>query len=270
MKSAITICLVPEAKSGPFVFHGDLEQGCRKAAELGFDAVEVFTPSGSSPLLSPLRSLLQTYSLSLAAVGTGAGWLCHQWSLASADHETRSHALQFIESIIDFAGELGAPAIVGSMQGRVLPGQDRGECLRWLEEGLATLAERAKHWNQPLFYEPLNRYETNFFNRQVDAMHWLDDAKVDNVLLLADLFHMNIEESDVAGSLREIRNRLGHIHFADSNRCAIGMGHTQMDPIMHVLKEIEYRGYLSAEVLPFPNSLEAARQTMDSFRHCVS
>ncbi len=123
MKSAITICLVPEAKSGPFVFHGDLEQGCRKAAELGFDAVEVFAPSGSSPLLSPLRSLLQTYSLSLAAVGTGAGWLCHQWSLASADHETRSHALQFIESIIDFAGDLGAPAIVGSMQGRVLPGK---------------------------------------------------------------------------------------------------------------------------------------------------
>lgn len=270
MKSAITICLVPEAKAGPFVFHDDLELGCRMAAELGFDAVEVFAPSGSSPLLAPLRTMLQTQSLSLAAVGTGAGWLCHQWSLTSADPETRSQALQFIESIIDFAGDLGAPAIVGSMQGRVLPGQNHIECLQWLQEGLASLAERAKRWSQPLFYEPLNRYETNFFNRQDDAMLWLDSVKIDNVLLLADLFHMNIEESNVAESLRSIRNRLGHIHFADSNRRSIGLGHTPMGPIMQVLKEIEYRGYLSAEVLPYPNSWEAARQTIHSFRQCVS
>ena len=52
MQSAITICLVPEARQGPFVFHGDhaggLEAGCREAAELGFDAVEVFPESAAA------------------------------------------------------------------------------------------------------------------------------------------------------------------------------------------------------------------------------
>ena len=52
MRSAITICLVPEARKGPFVFHYDaglagLEVGCRAAAEFGFDAVEIFPGSAA-------------------------------------------------------------------------------------------------------------------------------------------------------------------------------------------------------------------------------
>ena len=47
MKSAVTICLVPEARQGPFVFHDGLEAGCHAAAELGFDAVEVFPESAA-------------------------------------------------------------------------------------------------------------------------------------------------------------------------------------------------------------------------------
>ena len=45
MKSAVTISLVPETKGGPFVFSDGLRDGCRRAAELGFDAVEIFPPA---------------------------------------------------------------------------------------------------------------------------------------------------------------------------------------------------------------------------------
>jgi len=45
MKSAVTVSLVAEAKGGPFVFWDDLPAACRKAKEIGFDAVEIFPPS---------------------------------------------------------------------------------------------------------------------------------------------------------------------------------------------------------------------------------
>ena len=45
IQSAITICLAPEARTGPFVYHGQLPEGCAKAAALGFDAVELFPRS---------------------------------------------------------------------------------------------------------------------------------------------------------------------------------------------------------------------------------
>ncbi|HEV3385495.1 MAG TPA: TIM barrel protein, partial [Gemmata sp.] len=62
---------------------------------------------------------------------------------------------------------------------------------------------------------------------------------------------------------------VGHIHFADSNRKAVGLGHTDFTPIVSALKEIGYEGYLSAEVYPLPDSDSAAKQTIESFRKYV-
>ena len=45
IKSSITISLVPESKGGPFVLWEDLAASCRKAAAIGFDAVEIFAPT---------------------------------------------------------------------------------------------------------------------------------------------------------------------------------------------------------------------------------
>ena len=84
--------------------------------------------------------------------------------------------------------------------------------------------------------------------------------------LLCDLFHMNIEEADLAAALRRAGPLVGHVHFADSNRRAIGFGHTDLAPIIAALRDIGYAGYLSAEILPLPDSDAAAAQTIASFR----
>ena len=90
-----------------------------------------------------------------------------------------------------------------------------------------------------------------------------------NVRLLCDLFHMNIEDVDVAGALRRAGARVGHVHFADSNRRAAGQGHTNFTPIIAALREIGYAGYLSAEVLAQPDAQTAAAQTIAAFRRLV-
>ena len=48
VRSAVTICTVPEAAAGPFVFHGDVAAACATAARLGFDAVEIFAPNATA------------------------------------------------------------------------------------------------------------------------------------------------------------------------------------------------------------------------------
>jgi sugar phosphate isomerase/epimerase len=83
---------------------------------------------------------------------------------------------------------------------------------------------------------------------------------------LADLFHMNIEEADSAAALREAGPLIGHVHFADSNRRAIGMGQTRVAPVIAALRAIGYSGYLSAEIFPLPDPVAAARQTIAAFR----
>jgi len=80
---------------------------------------------------------------------------------------------------------------------------------------------------------------------------------------------MNIEEVNLADTLRGVGPHVGHVHFADSNRRAAGMGHTDFGPIVEALTAIGYNGYLSAEVLPLPDSHAAAKQTIESFRKYV-
>jgi sugar phosphate isomerase/epimerase len=266
MKSAVTICLVPEAWQGPFVFHDGLEAGCRTAAELGFDSAEVFPESAERLPAAELGRLLASCSLGLAAVGTGAGWVKHRWHLCHADADVRAQARSFINAIIDVAGGLGAPAIIGSMQGSGSSDVPRDTALEWLAESLHGLSARAARHGQVLLYEPLNRYETNLFNRQADAAAFLRDRGITNVKLLCDLFHMSIEEADVAATITACGELVGHVHWADSNRRAMGMGHTDPQPIVQALRSAGFQGHLSAEILPLPTPIEAARTTIENIR----
>ena len=54
IQSCVTIRLVSEARGGPFVYWNNLAASCRAAAELGFDAIEIFAPSADS--LDPARN----------------------------------------------------------------------------------------------------------------------------------------------------------------------------------------------------------------------
>ena len=266
MRSAVTIALVPEMRGGPFVFSDGLAAGCAKAAEHGFDAVEIFPPSADALDAGQLKSLLAKYNLKIAAVGSGAGWVKHRLHLTDADAAVRRRAREFIATIIDFAGSFGAPAIIGSMQGRWGDGVTPAQALAWLAEALEELAPRAAVHGVPLLYEPLNRYETNLLNRIDDALSFLKPLCARNVKLLCDLFHMNIEEAGIPDALRLAGRQLGHIHFADSNRHAIGFGHTDIAPVAQALKDIGYGGYVSAEVVPWPDSESAAAQAIKAFR----
>ena len=124
MKSAVTFSLVEEARGGPFVFWDNLADAARQAQELGFDAIEVFPPGPKAVDPAELKKVLDDHGLALAAVGTGGGWVKLKLHVALPAADQRRQAIDFIRSIIDFAGPLGASAIIGSMQGRSGDGVD--------------------------------------------------------------------------------------------------------------------------------------------------
>ena len=265
IRSCITVSLVEEARGGPFVFWDGLEDACRRASELGFDAIEIFPPSAEAIDAGQLRQLLDSHGLQLAALGTGAGWVRQRMSLTDQRPDQRAKAQAFVRSIVDAAEPFHASAIIGSMQGRWGDGGDRQTALQHLAESLELLGQHAKQHDVPLIYEPLNRYETNLCNTIDDGVRLLESLSTDNVVLLADLFHMNIEEADIATALRRGGRHIGHVHFVDSNRRPAGFGHIDYSSIVAALDKIGYAGFLSAEAFPYPDSQEAARQTMESF-----
>lgn len=266
IRSAITISLVPEARGGPFVFWDGLEAGCERAAAHGFDAVEIFPRSAGECGAETIRRATEGRGLRVAAIGTGAGWVAHRLRLTDPDAGVRRQAVEFVRSIMGLAAGFGAPAIIGSMQGRAEAGLTREESLKWLVDALAELGDDAGKLGAPLLIEPLNRYETNLLNTVDDALDVIARSGASRVCVLCDLFHMNIEETSVSEALLRAGDRLGHVHLADSNRRAAGLGHTDLKPVADALARMGYTGYVSAEVLPLPDAETAAGRTMGSFR----
>jgi len=266
VKTAVTLCRVAEAAAGPFVFHQELADGFSKAAELGFDSVELFFPGPNTVPVPEIQELQKTYGLGIAAVGTGAGMVKHGLSLTDPNPETRQAALQFILEMVELGGALKAPAILGSMQGKWTGEVTREQALEWLADALRIIGQAASKHGVPFIYEPLNRYETNLLNRVGEAAEWIRSNQLENIVILADMFHMNIEETDIAAAMKAGGDLIGHVHFADSNRHAMGYGHTDPAPVVEALREIGYGGYLSAEIFPLPDADQAAAQTIQTIQ----
>ncbi len=266
VRSAITVSLVEEARGGPFVFWDGLADAFSRAAELGFDAVEIFAPGPEAVDAVELGQLCEQHGLQVAAVGTGAGMVKHGLSLTASDRQQRRQAAEFVRSMIDFGGTWGAPAIIGSMQGRWAAPLSREEALELLAEALNELGPHAAQYGVPVIYEPLNRYETNLIKTIADGVDYLKTLDTNNVKLLADLFHMNIEEDNLAEAIRAGGQHIGHIHFVDSNRKAAGMGHLDFGTIAGAIQHIGFTGYLSAEAFPLPDSQTCAAKTMETYK----
>ena len=267
MKSSITFSAVPEAQGGPFVYWGSLQESMQSAKDLGFDAIEIFPPNPEYFQTIDARTLARKIGLEIAAVGTGAGWLKHKLSLADADPQIRARAMEFLSSMLVAATQLQAPMIIGSMQGRSGPGVSKTQAKKFLREGLERLDAQAKAIGGNILYEPLNRYETdqcNTLEQGTELIRGLSSTK-----LLADWFHMNIEEADMVESILKAGTAIGHVHFADTNRLAVGSGHLSVQSLIDALGQIGYRGFLSAEVFPQPDSQSAAERTLRSFKQSV-
>ena len=270
MKTAITLSRVEEAASGPFVFHQELPDGFARAAHHGYDSVELFLPGPTAVSASEIKTLQEEHGLGIAAVGTGAGLVRHGLSLTDPDTGIRQAALQFIQEMVELGGSLKAPAILGSMQGKWGGTIRREQALDWLAEALATIGDTASRHGVPFIYEPLNRYETNLLNQVGQAAEWIKERGLRNIVILADMFHMNIEETDMARAIQNGGNLIGHVHFADSNRHAMGFGHSQPLPVIEALKTIGYDGYLSAEIFPLPDADQAAARTIQTIHTLLS
>jgi len=152
------------------------------------------------------------------------------------------------------------------MQGKWKAPLDRDAALQLLREGLNELGSYSGERGVDLIYEPLNRYETNLLKTVADGVAFVESLSTDRVKLLADLFHMNIEESNVADAIRQGRDHIGHVHFVDSNRAAAGFGHTDFGPIASALQEIDYAGYASVEAFPIPDADTTAAKTIETFK----
>lgn len=254
------------ADFAPLLFAGEWEAAIDTALELGYDAIEISVRDPSDPVVIACERGLRSHGLRLSAIATGQSFYSDGWGLTTSDPEIRSLIDDRMLRMVDLAAPWEALVVIGGVRG-VLDGPEnehRDQYQRAVDS-VHRYAEYALPLGVSLAVEPINRYETNYLNTIGEALDFVDEVDLPNVGILADTFHMNIEEADLANALRSAGDRLLHTQFVDSNRLAAGRGHIDFDALAGVLQEFAFTGYLSTESLPLPDSRTAAKQALDRF-----
>jgi sugar phosphate isomerase/epimerase len=217
-------------------------------AGYGYEGVEL-GGRGLLERLDELESALAGHSVQVSTICAG-----FRGSPLSVDRAERQQALDDIKALLEAAGRLKAVGLIAVpiFGPPRLPDLSPWKTAVELEYELlavewSMLAEHARKAGTLLLLEPLNRYETHLIRRLEQGVEVL--RRVDNpgTALMADFFHMSIEEADISSALRQNAAYVAHIHLADSNRLQPGMGHTDFRTPFQALKEAGYTGYMALE-----------------------
>lgn len=272
MKLAITT-LAPDVTANVPValLSGDFADRLARAAQLGYDGVElmVVRPERLDP--SAIRARAVELGLEIAAVATGALGLAERLTLLAADDATERLAAQRLHDLIALAAHLQAPIVtIGSFRGRLSWAGGTIGRMR-LTATLRRASEQAAEHGVRLALEPLNRYETDIVHNVDEGMALVEEVGHSRLGLLLDTFHANIEEPSLDDSFRRTiaAGRLWHVHLGDSNRLPPGQGHVDFAGIVETLRASGYQGYLSAELLARPDPDTAAMSTIEYMRRLI-
>jgi D-psicose/D-tagatose/L-ribulose 3-epimerase len=231
-----------------------LQEIARRLSRLGFDGVELM---GDLKLYTAQEAaqIMQDHGLTVFSLTP------ENVDLAHPDAAVRAEVTDYYLRLSDFAAEFGKPIVschgyVGRVRALSSMAQERA----WFVEGVRQIAGRAQALGLRVAMEVLNRYESHLLNTAAEALDFVTEVSADNLGILLDAYHMNIEESHPAAALRQVGERLFLYHVADSNRQGVGRGHTDFAAQMDALADIGYTGPIILEcTAPGPDPFTAIK-----------
>lgn len=179
------------------------------------------------------------------------------------DAEIRAKGKAYLKTCVDLAAAVNSPFVSGPMYSatgktRMLSPEKRKEQFDWAVESLREIGVYAASKNVGLAIEPLNRFETDLVNTVHQGIELCKTIDLENVGLLLDTFHMNIEEKSLTDAISLADKLLFHVQVSENDRGTPGSGQVHWDEFFEALKAIEYSGCIVVESF-LPDVAEIAR-----------
>ncbi|MEY3284568.1 MAG: hypothetical protein RIR86_2581 [Acidobacteriota bacterium] len=221
-----------------------IEVTLERLHRFGYDGIEI---SGEPTRYDTdeVRRLMDQYQLECWGSVT---MMFEGRDLVHPDAGIRRESVQYIKDSLDMTKRLGGRifCIVPSTVGKTRPLASIAQEWAWAVAGLKEVTEYAGELGIVPGIEPLNRFETYFINRHDQALLLCEEVG-NNLGVVLDAFHINIEEADPIQAIRNVGSKLVDFHVADNNRRPAGKGHFDWARIVGALREIGYEGHLTAE-----------------------
>ncbi len=239
MKLACQEHLVPGAS---------LSEKAENLAKFGYEGMEMLG-RGLTDRVEEVLKAIEGTPIKISSVCAG-----FRGCPLDADKSERDTAIKDTKDILKATGDLGAvgmifvpifgPPRIPDLSPLADPIKLEKDLLVALGSELGEVAASA---GTLLLLEPLNRYETHLLNRLEQGVEIAERIGNPNVKIMADFFHMNIEEEQIPDSIKAAGSWIQHVHLADSTRKLPGYGHTDFKAGFAALKEIGFDKYMALE-----------------------
>ncbi len=225
--------------------HEECARAIANTADVGFDLIEV-------PALDPASIDTDFTAKQLLKAGIGATsslGLTADTDISSNDREKEKRGEERLLSALSVIRDIGATHMCGilesAFQKYAVPTTAEG--VKRSCEILARVAEKAAVNNITLGLEVVNRYESNVLNTASQAVEMCKRIGAPNVKVHLDVYHMNIEESDMAQAIIDTGPYIGYFHTGDSHRGYMGSGTIDLAGAFRALVKADYQGPITFE-----------------------
>jgi sugar phosphate isomerase/epimerase len=249
-------------------YQGDLQPAFYRLAEMGYEGIELMTKNPSKLDGKAIHNWLCEQNLRMVALCTGHVYGEDQLGLVAQDLQISQAAMERLQQFVDFGANYfgeGTLVTIGRSRGWGDPSQPQAT---W-EVGVKAfqqLADYAAPHGIRIALEPICSHEHWFIQTTQEGIRICHAVGRPNFGLMLDTYHMNIQDDDLLASLREAQSYCWHMHFSDQNRMWPGSGVLDFGKILSTLQEIDYKGFVSMEILPQPDPDTSARASIEWVR----
>lgn len=213
-------------------------------AKSGFNGVEISLYGTKKENLRNVVKSAKSFGLE-CFFGTG---ISSETDISNKDKSIRKKGINYLKDCVEFGESCGARFLNGVIYA---PWQEFS-----LEPRLERWKRSAESLNEVADYilsdfqlhpEVINRYETNFMNTLYEGSQFIELCNNNKIKMLADLYHMNIEENNIIKAAEDNLNNIGCFHVSENHRGVPGSGHLPFKELIKMLKKNNYDGYLDIE-----------------------
>ena len=220
-----------------------------KVKEMGFDLIEI--PVEKKELIDwvKLKETIQEAGLKVTISGAFGA----DRDISSEDPAIRQQGLQYIKDCVEIAAFMGSPLFGGPLYSavgktRFISEEQKNQERQWCIENLREASQFAQEKEVILGLEPLNRFESDMVNTADQALSIVKEVDHPNLRIALDTFHCNIEEKNIAATIRKVgKDLLCHVQGNESDRGTPGTGNLDWQGIKEALDEIGYEGAVVIE-----------------------
>ena len=255
------------SREAPLVLRGPFAQSIYRAAQMGYDGVELHIKDPRTIDKEEIdRALLKT-GLCVTSIGTGPSYSQEGIYLTHDDPALRQQAVVRMLDHVELGAHWGAVVILGLMKGQIKDTTAGPEIYHQrLSDSLSPILRRAEDLGVCIAVEVIDRFESDWLNTIEEGLDWLSQIGSPALGLHLDTFHMNIEEPNCAASILKAGAAVKHLHVADSDRWYPGHAHYDFASDFAALRQIGYEGAAALESFLYPDEETCARKNVEFLR----